>query len=79
MQTTGVMDGEELEEENNSGGKSDFNKKNNLRRPTTRRKTHKIAVVTPSAGARQTGEEPPLVGAVLKAIAKEQLVEEIVS
>ena len=68
-----VSDREDDHEDNESSvGESESEGDNISRRPTRGRKTHKTALVTPATKARQTGEEPALVGARLYAISKEQ-------
>ena len=67
---------EDQEEKEISGGKSESEGDEILQRPTRGQQTHKTKVVTPLVRASQTGENPPLVGAALKAIAKEQRMEE---
>ena len=68
-----MRDGAEYQEEKEiSGGESESERDDSLRRPTRGRKTHSVTVVTLPVRARQTGDKPLLVGAALKAIAKEQ-------
>ena len=72
-----AKDGEDNEEDGESGGgKSESDEDNNVRHPTRGQTPRKTKVVTLSRKARRSGDEPSYMGARLWEIDEEQQIEE---